>query len=182
MMNKYVENKPNTFLDSRYGKATKQKGIVLVVSLVFLVALTAVAAALMQNTTTDMKMAGASNEKVIATEEAISAIDEIINYQLSVRAINVFTQDLNNVATYSSADLLPVATKTGASASSRVIANPFLDTLKCPRARPGEANSDGTIDCNYLQLQIQRPYGRNKTSNVLVDADIAQQLIAINSN
>lgn len=41
----------------------KQKGVVLIISLVFLVALTAVAAALMQNTTTDMKMSGASEEK-----------------------------------------------------------------------------------------------------------------------
>ena len=52
-----------------------QQGVVLIVSLVFLVALTAVAAALMQNTTTDMKMAGASEEKVSAdsAEAAVGA-------------------------------------------------------------------------------------------------------------
>ena len=57
---------------------SKQQGVVLVISLVFLIALTAVAAALMLNTTTDMRMSGASQEKVIATQEAVSAIDEII--------------------------------------------------------------------------------------------------------
>lgn len=61
-----------------YNHLVKQKGVVLIVALVFLIALTAVVAALMQNTTTDMKMAGASEEKTVATLEAFSAIDEIM--------------------------------------------------------------------------------------------------------
>ena len=65
------------------GKWNKQRGVVLVVSLVFLVALTAVAAALMQNTTTDMKMSGASEEKVIANQEVVSAVDEFIFRQVN---------------------------------------------------------------------------------------------------
>ena len=67
---------------TRLPNVTKQRGVVLVVSLVFLVALTAVAAALMQNSTTDMKMSGASEEKVVALQEVVSAVDEVIFNQV----------------------------------------------------------------------------------------------------
>ncbi len=114
------------------------------------------------------------------TQQAISAVDEIIDNQVNVRAINLFAQGLNNVATYTSADLLPAATKTGASASASVIGNPFFEAIRCPRANVGAGNSYGTIDCNHMQLQVQRLYGRNNTSTVVIDADIAQQLIGKN--
>jgi Tfp pilus assembly protein PilX len=156
----------------------KQHGVVLVVALVFLVALTGVAAALMQNTTSDMKMTGASNEKVIATQAAISAVDEVINNQLNIQPNNLFTQGLNLFAGYNSAQLLPVATVTGASASTVVINNPTFEEYPCPRSRV--ASSVGIIECNIVQLQVQRPYGRNDTSTIVINSNIAQQLLTNN--
>ena len=172
---------------SLLGKSTlfkspvKQQGIVLIVALVFLVALTAVAAALMQNTTSDMKMAGASNEKVIATQGAISAIDEIINNQLNIRPVggdtNLFTQGLNFMETYTSAQLLPVDTETGATATANVINNQYFEAYPCPRA---SVSSSIGIMCNVIQLQAQRPYGRKDTSTVVVNVNIVQQLLPKN--
>lgn len=173
-----MANKYNALMNNESGNYYKQQGIVLVVSLVFLIALTAVAAALMQNTTTDMKMAGASNEKVIATQAAVSAVDEIINNQLNMQAINVFAQGLNKLPLYTSAELLPVGTKTGASASASVINNPLFEEFTCPRS--AVASSAGIIECNFLQLQVRRLYGRNNTSNVVVTANIVQQLLINN--
>lgn len=165
-------------MKSNYGNSGKQQGVVLVVSLVFLVALTAVAAALMQNTTTDMKMSGASEEKVVATQAVISAVDEIVNNQVNIKAINLFTQALNDVPNYVSAQLLPITTQTKASASASVVNNPLFEEFNCPRS--AAASSVGIIECNFLQLQVQRLYGRNNTSNVAVDANIAQQLLTNN--
>ena len=170
--------KYNTLLNSKYGNATRQQGIVLVVSLVFLVALTAVAAALMHNTTADMKMSGASEDKVVAIQAAVSGVDEIINNQLNIQATNVFTQGLNLVPGYTSAQLLPASTKTKATASASVINNPLFEEFACPRSTV--ASSVGIIECNFLQVQVQRPYGRSNTSNVVVDANIAQQLLTNN--
>jgi Tfp pilus assembly protein PilX len=155
----------------------KQQGVVLVVALVFLVALTGVAAALMQNTTSDMKMTGASNEKVIATQAAISAIDEVVNNQLNVRADNLFTRGLNLLAGYSSNDLLPASTKTGATASAAVINNPTFEVLPCNRSERGSANSEKTIYCQEFEIQVQRLYGRNNTSTIVVNTNISQQLL-----
>ena len=173
-----MTNKFYVLKKRKYGKAHKQQGVVLVVSLVFLVALTAVAAALMQNTTTDMKMAGASNEKVIATQAAISAVDETINNQLNILATNVFTQGLNLVPGYTTTQLLPATSQTDATASASVIKNLLFEEFECPRS--AVANSVGIIECNYLQLQIQRLYGRNNRSNMVINANIAQQLLTNN--
>jgi hypothetical protein len=170
----------NTLPRKALSKATlyKQQGVVLVVALVFLAALTGVAAALMQNTTSDMKMTGASNEKVIATQAAISAVDEVINNQLNIQANNLFTQGLNFFAGYTSAELLPATTKTGATASTVVINNPSFEEYHCPRARV--ASSVGIIECNIVQLHVQRLYCRSNTSAVVVNANIAQQLLTTN--
>lgn len=158
---------------------TRQQGFVLIVSLVFLVALTGVAAALMQNTTSDMKMAGATNEKVVATQAALSAIDEVIDNQINVRTTNLFTQSLEKVNTYTSADLLPATSKTKATASvSLSVSNPSTEEVPCPRARV--SSSVGIIECNIMQLQVQRAYGRNDTSNIAVNTNIVQQLLSDN--
>lgn len=155
----------------------KQQGVVLVVALVFLIALTGVAAALMQNTTSDMKMAGASNEKVVATQAAISAVDEVINNQVNT-SVNVFTQGLQGLVAAASAVFLPTTTVTGAVANASVISNPSFDELACPRSLV--AFSVGIIECNFLQLQIQRPYGRNSTSTIVINTNIVQQLLPNN--
>ena len=65
-------------MNSNNHSVTKQSGIVLVVSLVFLIALTGVASALMLNSTIDMKMAGASQSKIIAVEEGIGELASLI--------------------------------------------------------------------------------------------------------
>jgi hypothetical protein len=156
----------------------KQQGVVLIVALVFLVALTGVAAALMQNTTSDMKMAGASNEKVVATQAAISAVDEVINNQLNIQPDNLFTKGGNLFSDYTSAQLLPTTTTTKATANTSVINNPSFDEMPCPRAKI--ASSVGIIECNNVQLQVQRLYGRSNTSNIVVNTNISQELLTSN--
>lgn len=166
---------PNSF--GRRG-LYNQKGVVLIVSLVFLVALTGVAAALMQNTTSDMKMTGASNEKVIATQAAISAVDEVIDNQVNIQANSVFTQALTKLENTSSAMLIPATTKTKATAGVRAVNNLRLEKFDCPRSNV--SSSVGIIECNYIELSVQRPYGRNNTSTIVVDSNIAQELLSNN--
>lgn len=169
----------------------KQKGVVLVVSLVFLVALTAVAAALMQNTTTDMKMSGASEEKVVAEQEIVSAIDEYISAQVtSGTGNNGFAE---SIATFKDADGnpidkqidfgvggdLPISNKSGVgdidSATLGLANNQFMQEADCPHSR--SASSAQVFTCNVLRIQISRKYGRNGTSTVEVNSGIAQHLL-----
>jgi len=161
-------------------KLTSQQGVVLVVSLIFLIALTAVAAALMQNTTTDMKMSGASEEKVVADQEAISAVDEYIFKQVTTgTGNNGFAKPM---ATFKDgakdiiADLT-ITNKDGDidTASLDLANNKFQLEVDCPHS--SSASSTQVFTCNVLIIQLSRKYGRNKTSIVEVNSGIAQHLL-----
>ncbi len=148
---------------------TKQKGVVLVVALVFLVALTAVAGALMQVTTSDIKMADASQEKVIATQGAISSIDEVIYDQINtVGQANGFAA---SAATFPTTPAVSAANTTAQIA----VATPNNLVVDCPHSQ--NASSVQVFKCNALRVQITRLYGRTNASTIQVTSGISQQLL-----
>ncbi|PKG86516.1 hypothetical protein CXF85_01675 [Colwellia sp. 75C3] len=152
-----------------------QNGVVLVVSLVFLVALTAVAAALMQNSTTDMKMSGASEEKVVALQEVVSAIDEVIFNQVAPGKTNRFAKPISgDNFPIASADLLS-GTTTSSTATVNVANNQFNIDIACPHLKL--ASSTEVFSCNILRVNTNRTYGRTGNSNISADSGIAQQLL-----
>jgi len=161
-------------------KQSKQRGVVLIVSLVFLIALTAVAAALMQNSTTDMKMSGASEEKMVADQEVVSAVDEFIFKQVTggtgnngfAKPIATFQDGAKNIK----AELTNANQHGDINAASLDIANnEFKLEADCPHSR--SASSAQVFTCNILRIQISRKYGRNKTNTVEVNSGIAQHLL-----
>lgn len=153
-------------------RGAKQRGVVLIVSLVFLVALTAVVAALMQNSTTDMKMSGASEERVESIQEAVSAIDEVIYNQVSAGNTNNFTKPLVNFPI--TEGLLP-GTKTLATASIDITNNTYGLETDCPHSQ--SASSAQVFTCNVLRVQVSRKYGRDDNSEIEVNSGISQQLL-----
>jgi len=163
----------NTIKSSSY---SAQRGVVLIVSLVFLIALTAVAAALMQNTTSDMKMSGASEEKVTAIQESISAVDEVIFRQVN-GATNVFTSPLVlfKDPIVVTATLTVTNDDADTTAEVSLTNNDFELEADCPHSK--SASSTQVFTCNVLKVQVNRNYGRKKTSNVEVNSGIAQQLL-----
>jgi len=155
----------------------KQKGVVLIVSLVFLIALTAVAAAMMQNTSTDMKMSGASEEKSVALQEVVSAVDEVIFNQVGPGQVNVFSRPVTgdvNFPVVNQGVLLP-GTATGATATVQVANNQFNLDITCPHLKV--ASSTEVFSCNILRINTNKNYGRKSQSIVSADSGIAQQLL-----
>lgn len=160
----------------RLGTIANQNGVVLVVSLVFLVALTAVAAALMQSSTIDMKMSGASEEKVVALQEVVSAVDEVIFNQVGPGKINAFSKPVvGNFPVNDQSVLLP-ATVTKATATVDVANNKYNLDIACPHLQL--ASSTAVFRCNMLTIAVQRNYGRKNLSNISANSGIAQQLLA----
>jgi len=158
------------------GSRDKQKGVVLIVALVFLIALTAVAAALMQNTTSDMKMAGASEEKVVATQEAVSAIDEIIFRQVNGgTGNNGFESALVMFPLTVTDNLTKMNESNDTTAEIDVANNTYKLESDCPHSRG--ASSAQVFTCNVLRVKVNREYGRLKNSEVEVNAGIVQQLL-----
>lgn len=158
----------------------KQRGVVLIVSLIFLIALTAVASALMLNSTTDMKMSGASEMQVVANQEAYGAMDELIFRQIqSVAAQNEFKLPIvlyQNGARSVLPDLISTNTMADITAASIGIQNnEFNLEVGCPRI----TNPSSGVICNIFQVQLSKNYGRNNTSTVQVSAGIVQKLSTI---
>lgn len=163
-------------LNKQYSHYSSQRGVVLVVSLVFLIALTAVAAALMQDSTTDMKMAGASEDKVIAVQDALSAIDEVIFNQAGPNQVNVFTRPAqgDNFPENNQALLLP-GTSTKSEALVELTNNKFAISVNCPHFKL--ASSVGEFECNVLRVVVTRKYGRTDNSQIQVSSSVAQVLL-----
>ncbi|TWX66551.1 PilX N-terminal domain-containing pilus assembly protein [Colwellia sp. C1TZA3] len=157
-----------------------QKGVVLIVALVFLIALTAVAGALMQNSTSDMKMSGASEEKVVATQEAISASDEVIFRQVNANSGNnkfasaiVRFQDESFRNVTGSLNITNTSSDTTAKVN---VANNDLELeADCPHSK--SASSVQIFTCNVLRVQVVRKYGRKNTNEVEVNTGVVQQLL-----
>ncbi len=145
-------------------KLNKSKGFVLVTALVFLIALTAVASMLVLNTTTDMKMSGASQEKVIAAQEAFSAVDEVILIQTTGTNLFVGTAFPKDVAV-------------GDDETSATITSSSMNNLAV--TCPASTSPSSIFKCNVLSIQVTRNYGNNASNNISVNAGIAQQLLNI---
>jgi len=156
------------------GNITNQRGVVLIVSLVFLIALTGVAAALMQNTTSDMKMSGASEDKVIATQEAISATDEVIFRQVNATN-NAFASSLVKFPIAVTDTLVKTNKSSDTTANIDIANNELALEPDCPHSRA--ASSAQVFTCNVLRVRVTRTYGRKNTNEVQVNSGVAQQLL-----
>jgi len=167
-----------------------QKGVVLVISLVFLVALTSVAAALMQNTSTDMKMSGASQDKATALQEAISSMDQVIYNQVNqVNGQNYFVANANqfnsglllkldpNSTTYDFPVLNVAVALPEKTSATIALANTQLLEVDCPHSLT--ASSVQVFKCNVLRVQLNRLYGRNDANTIQVNTGISQQLLNV---
>ncbi|MEW6993175.1 PilX N-terminal domain-containing pilus assembly protein [Colwelliaceae bacterium MEBiC 14330] len=150
-----------------------QQGVVLVVSLVFLVALTAVAAALMQNSTTDMKMSGATEEKSVALQEVVSAADEVIFDELFSGNVNRFARPITDDNFPITSESLLLNTTTGSTASITAVNAGMQQS--CPHLKV--ASSVDLFGCNILTVTTSRNYGRNNQNTITANSGIAQQVL-----
>ena len=156
-------------INTKY-QGRRQQGVVLIVALVFLIALTAVAAALMQNTTTDIKMAGASQEKAIVTQETISEMERVIyNEYRKVDGKNALSDIIVGEITF------PVTNDQTMNASA-VNANVYGFDVSCPR----NTQPTSGMKCSIKRVQVTQTYGRDNNHAVQVNSGIAQELPAGN--
>lgn len=168
----------NSNLKSNLLNKRKQQGVVLIVSLVFLVALTAVAGALMQSTSVDMKMAGASQRKSLATQELISALDQVIAAQVTADSGgNGFAQPLVTYPDDGTDVKGAITIDSGNVNSARVFLanNEYEKEPDCPHSR--QASSAQIFTCNVLRVNVNKNFGRKNNSELDINSGIAQQLL-----
>jgi hypothetical protein len=126
-----------------------------------------------------MKMSGASEEKVIAVQQAVSAVDEIIFNQVSPGKTNEFAAA---IVTFKDGKKTLTAEMPTLWDSNKfeppeldVTNNEYMLEAGCPHSKV--ASSTQVFSCNLLKVQVNRKYGRDKTSTVNVNSGIAQQLL-----
>jgi len=160
MKNKYL-------IHTKY-RINKQQGVVLIVALVFLIALTAVAAALMQNTTTDIKMAGATQEKSKVTQETISEMERVIfNEFRRVDGENELARIIVGTINFND-----TVTEPNITTATAINANQFGLDVECPRSI--NPISTGELGCSVKRVQVTRTYGRDNNHSIQVNSGIAQ--------
>jgi len=174
-----VKKQVNKDFMSSHKAHSKQKGVVLIVALVFLIALTAVAAALMQNTTTDIKMAGASQEKSIATQETISEMERVIYNEVNRVNANADGVRINRFTLRAESFTTPLSlenfiTQPDTTDGQIEIANTLNGETNCP-ASVGASSTE--IKCNILEVTVSRTYGRNNNSSIQINTGVTQQLL-----
>ncbi len=146
-----------------------QQGFVLVVALVFLIALTSVASMLMLNTTSDMKMAGATQERTVAIQEAFGLVDEVIYKQITIK---------NNFALTDYANAIEVKV-TGESSTANISAPTHnITQVNVEGPCPASKKASSIFTCNTVVINAVKRYGNNNSSLITVKAGISQQLMA----
>lgn len=150
------------------GIKQKQKGFVLVISLVFLVALTALASVLMQNSTSDIKVSSANADKTTAVQEAISATDELIFKQVNK------IDGSNNFSHRAGAYSQNVAINDVNTTARIDFGNENGLEVSCPHMK---FPSSSAITCNVLKVEVIKNYGRNNNQSITVNSGISQLVL-----
>ncbi len=149
-------------------KLNKQNGIVLIISLTFLIILTTLASRLMSNTIIDIKIVRATQEKSHAIEEAINIIDEIIAQQSIASNENRYFRQSKNNYPFSINTNNPNIQVNVSLASSQSY------NVNCPHAT--FPSSIKNIKCHHFLIKVNSQYGRYNHQNIIVKAGLLQQV------
>ncbi len=145
----------------------KQKGFVLLMSMVMVVAITGIAVSLLSASSMDMKMATAAEDREMATHIARGGND-----QLYYDAVNRTNNNQNYFAAFSSTQQSAQYNSTHGAVSTVSWASSVQVETDCPRSKdPTEG-----LMCIYLQATTVKTYGANNNNQVNVVSGVAQQV------
>lgn len=145
----------------------QQQGFVLMVSLVMVVAITAIAVTLMNSSSLDTKMAVVTEEREMATHHAKGGND-----QLFYNAVNRTINEQNYFAAFSASQQSAQFVSTHGAISTVTWASDNQVETDCPRSK---APTEG-LQCNYLSTTTAKNFGPGEVNQINVVAGVAQQV------
>ena len=146
----------------------QQRGVVLVVALVMLVAITGVAVALMISSGIDNKMMSSAQEAQVAMNEAVGAHDEAYNNEVvQVGGQNQFTLriDIGNS--------LPVKESSANTGGNIQTYSAIPEATTCPASY---FPSSGSLLCTFSRVVTSTNYGENGQA-IRIQSVVAQQIL-----
>lgn len=150
----------------------KQQGVVLIVALIMVVAVTGIAVTLMSSSSIDIKITNAAQEREAAENELIGTVQEVISNETSLNSNSRFFNHRVNVPD-TGLDLGIVNNTTNTMFNRN--AGPLA--LKCPR----RFDSSEIYKCNMLEINSTVQYGTKSTHSLTIRSGVAQQMLDINS-
>lgn len=146
----------------------RQQGVVLVMSLIMIVAITAVAVSLMSSSSLDLKITNAAQEREMAESELYGEVQKIIAEQSARGQASYFMRSTPQMAngriTFSSGDTANQLTN---------LNNGKLD-LRCPRQF---GFTEGVV-CNMTRLETTIEYGTKSKHSVTVVTGVSQEMLS----
>lgn len=124
-----------------------QQGIALFISIILLLLLSGLTTLLMTNASLDLKMAGASAQRIDADQQIEGAIDELLTN--SNARLTFATADLNTKFSVTHIKNINTA----------VVA--INEQPSCARSK--DPSSVGLFSCRYLDTRLSKQFGRAKT-------------------
>jgi type IV pilus assembly protein PilX len=145
----------------------RQSGFVLMVSLVMVIAITAIAVSLISSSTMDMKMATAAEDREMATH-----ISRGGNDQLFYDAVNRTVNSQNYFAAFSTTQTATEFNSSQGAVSTVIWGSANQVETDCPRSKdPTEG-----LMCIYLQATTVKTFGPTDNNQINVVAGVAQQV------
>ncbi|PAJ73464.1 hypothetical protein CJF42_15525 [Pseudoalteromonas sp. NBT06-2] len=152
-------------------KSIKQKGVVLITSLLMIIAVTSIAVTLMSSSSIDIKMTSAAQENEVAEYWVRGDSERAINQEMIASANSRF---LFLTGQFPADNTTGIDVTVAGSKSTVTLFNnnngPVL--LNCP---PRIAVTNG-IKCNTLRVESSLAYGKDDKHSVTLISGIAQEL------
>ncbi|MFC3033904.1 pilus assembly protein PilX [Pseudoalteromonas fenneropenaei] len=146
---------------------SKQRGVVLVVAMVMLVAVTAVAVTLMSSSSIDLKITNAAQEREAADLLLIGEVQRVIAEQAAQGQASLFLRKKEQIP-----QGVSFAGQNGSQNVLTSLNNGPLD-LRCPRQY---GYTEGVV-CNFTQLETTIEYGSKSRHKVTIVTGVSQEIL-----
>ncbi|HEA19098.1 MAG: pilus assembly PilX family protein [Pseudoalteromonas prydzensis] len=153
-------------------RVSKQQGIVLVVALIMVVAVTGIAVTLMSSSSVDMKITNAAFEREEAENLLMGNVQQVIADEATKGGTSHFLYTQAQIPNGTIA-----LNKIGETTSTMSNLNSGALDLPCPR----KFNFTAGISCNMVQVNSTITYGSKSKHTITVTSGIAQEMASLNT-
>ncbi|MCF2899812.1 pilus assembly PilX N-terminal domain-containing protein [Pseudoalteromonas sp. SYSU M81236] len=150
----------------------KQQGIVLILALIMVVAVTGIAVTLMNSSSIDAKITAAVQEREVAENEVMGTVLKVIANQAAAGRNSAFFKKPEQIPE-GGFDLGAIGDSTNKMIN---LNNGELD-LPCPR----KYNFTSGVSCNMVEVNTTITYGKKSIHTLTVKTGVAQEMASLNT-
>lgn len=149
-----------------------QKGVVLIVALIMVVAVTGIAVTLMSSSSVDIKITNASQEREVAENELIGVVQQVISNEAAKGGNSAFLMKATEIPEtgFDMGNL-------GDTANNLTNLNNGALDLPCPR----KYNFTAGVSCNMVQVDSTISYGTKSKHALTISTGVAQEMASLNT-